>query len=448
MMARGASARPVGIAQHGSARLGIARAYSNRTAERLRRLVPLRHVPTLILAILACAAVSGAERHDLSAAARSILGSGQGVYIEAADGTVLLAQAADMPVHPASVSKVPTTLALLRKFGPEHRFVTTFAANGPIDGGTLEGDLLVESDGDPNFVDENALLVVEHLNALGVQRVAGNLLPRGTLVFDWAIDPGAVRLREAMSGRVPAAAWAAVRQVSGGDAQAPTSPAPPAIRFVNAAGVATAGSPGPLVERALIVHRSQTLLSLAKSLNDYSNNIFKPLADAAGGATAVESLARSVVPAAMRSEITLGDGAGTDPRNRLSPRAAVKLLRALEQDLAGTGHALTDVLPVAGIDQGTLHDRLNAPEEVGRVVGKTGTFGDYGASALIGAIPTSDRGTVYFAILNHGVPVSEARRRQDRFLHVLLARLHSVPWSYQPDARPAIARAEVSILPE
>jgi hypothetical protein len=44
--------------------------------------------------------------------------------------------------------------------------------------------------------------------------------------------------------------------------------------------------------------------------------------------------------------------------------------------------------------------------------------------------------------------VSEARRRQDRFLHVLLARLHSLPWSYQPDARPAIARAEVSIVPD
>jgi D-alanyl-D-alanine carboxypeptidase/D-alanyl-D-alanine-endopeptidase (penicillin-binding protein 4) len=418
-------------------------AYSNRTADSPQRLVPLRHIPILILGILACTAVSGAQRRDLSAAARSIVGSNQGVYIETADGTVLLAQAADVPVHPASVSKVPTTLALLRKFGPEHRFVTTFAANGPIHDGTLEGDLLVESDGDPDFVDENALLVVEHLNALGVERVAGNLLPRGALVFDWEIDADGLRLRQAMSGRAPVAAWAAVRQMSGGDAQAASSPTPPAISFANAAGVGATGSPGPVVERTLIIHRSQSLLSLAKSLNDYSNNIFKPLADAAGGAAAVEELARSVVPAAMRSEITLGDGAGTDPRNRLSPRAAVKLLRALEQELAGSGHELTNILPVAGIDEGTLRDRLNGPKEAGRIVGKTGTFGDYGASALIGAISTSDRGTVYFAILNHGVPVSEARRRQDRFLRLLLTRLHSAPWGYQPDASPAVTRAEV-----
>jgi D-alanyl-D-alanine carboxypeptidase/D-alanyl-D-alanine-endopeptidase (penicillin-binding protein 4) len=202
-----------------------------------------------------------------------------------------------------------------------------------------------------------------------------------------------------------------------------------------------------LDDQMLVTYRSQPLLSLVKSLNDYSNNIIKPFADAAGGAPAVEALARSAVPPEMSSEITLGDGAGTDPRNRLSPRAAVKLLRALEKELAGSGHALPDILPVAGVDDGTLRDRLNGPGEAGHVVGKTGTFGDYGASALIGAIPTTDRGTVYFAILNHGVPVPQARLRQDKFVRAVLVRLHSVPWNYQRDIRPAVARAEVSVAP-
>lgn len=79
-------------------------------------------------------------------------------------------------------------------------------------------------------------------------------------------------------------------------------------------------------------------------------------------------------------------------------------------------------------------------------MGKTGTFGDYGACALIGAIPTSAHGTVYFAILNHGVPVREARARQDRFLRSLLSKLDSVPWTYQPDLRPAVARAQVLLV--
>lgn len=402
----------------------------------------MRHVAISILGVLACQAAACGESQSLAAQAQSILGAEQGVYVEATDGTVLLAQAAAKPVHPASVSKVPTTLALLRKLGPEYRFVTTFATSGRVSDGTLHGDLLVEGGGDPAFVDENALLVADRLHELGITRVMGDLRLRGRLTFDWQSDADGALLRRALAGTISPGALATVRAFELGN---PTGPAPAAllpqgIRFLAATDAATPSSPA----RPLIVHRSQPLLSLAKSLNDYSNNIFKPLADEAGGASAVESLARSAVPEPMRGEITLGDGAGTDPRNRLSPRAAVSLLRALDKELGVTGHALFDILPVSGIDDGTLRHRLDETAEAGRVVGKTGTFGDYGASALVGAISTSDRGTVYFAILNHGIAVPEARRRQDRFVRALLAHLHSVPWNYQRDVRPAIARAEIT----
>jgi D-alanyl-D-alanine carboxypeptidase/D-alanyl-D-alanine-endopeptidase (penicillin-binding protein 4) len=321
--------------------------------------------------------------------------------------------------------------------------------------GALLGDLLVEGGGDPSLVDEDALLVADRLLELGIRQVVGNLRLRGALTFDWQSDEDGSRLRRALSGSISPAALAAVRawelENPDGSAPSPSTLKAQGIRFepavtLPAADLAPAAT-GPLEERPLIIHRSQPLLALAKSLNDYSNNIFKPLADEAGGASSVESLARSVVPAFMRGEITLGDGAGTDPRNRLSPRVTVNLLRALDKELHATGHELFDILPVAGIDDGTLRHRLDGPEEVGRVVGKTGTFGDYGASALVGAISTSDRGTVYFAILNHGVPVPEARRRQDRFVRSVLAHLHTVPWNYQRDVRPAIARAEVLKAP-
>jgi D-alanyl-D-alanine carboxypeptidase/D-alanyl-D-alanine-endopeptidase (penicillin-binding protein 4) len=204
---------------------------------------------------------------------------------------------------------------------------------------------------------------------------------------------------------------------------------------------------GSQVARVLLKHHSQPLLTMAKALNDYSNNIFKSFAEAAGGAGSVEAYARSVLPAAMRAELTLGDGAGTDPANRMSPRVAVRLLRALEQELGTAGHSLVDILPVAGVDEGTLQKRIDGENEAGHVVGKTGTFGDYGASALIGALSTADRGTVYFAILNHGVPVPAARHRQDSFVRALLSRLPTRRWPYTPDVRPAIARAVIEPLP-
>jgi serine-type D-Ala-D-Ala carboxypeptidase/endopeptidase (penicillin-binding protein 4) len=410
----------------------------------------MHRVLILTLGLLGTRIAASAGLPSLAEEARLILGPEQGVYVEGTDGTVLLAQAANTPVHPASVSKVPTTLALLRTLGPDFRFVTTFASSGPVINGTLQGDLLVEADGNPAFVDEDALLVADRLNALGITRVAGTLRLHSPLTFDWQDDGDGRRLIKALSGHISASALMSVRALELEHVTGPavTSLKPQGIQFTGAAASVNMDAAKPRVaesshERLLITHRSQPLLSLAKSLNDYSNNIFTPLAERAGGAASVESLARSVVPAAMRNEITLGDGAGLDPRNRLSPRAAVTLLRALEHELNKSGHQLFDILPVAGIDEGTLHKRLNAPEEVGRVLGKTGTVGDYGASALIGAISTNDRGTVYFAILNHGVPVPEARRRQDQFVRVLLTHLHSVPWNYQLDSRPAIARAEV-----
>jgi D-alanyl-D-alanine carboxypeptidase/D-alanyl-D-alanine-endopeptidase (penicillin-binding protein 4) len=390
--------------------------------------------------MLGAALAHAGEPRDLNALARSILGRGQGVDVETADGTVLLAQAADIAVHPASVSKIPTSLALLRRFGAEYRFVTTFAASGPVHDGVLAGDLTVQSEGDPSFVDENALLVVERLRALGIQRISGGLRIQGDFTFDWKPDTDGERLRLAMSGTVPAAAWDAVRALP---SIASDDATPPRIDMAGAADADAAPLQPLHTLQPLVIHRSQPLLALAKSLNDYSNNIFKPLADAAGGAGAVQALARSVVPPARREEIVLGDGAGTDPTNRLSPRAAVSLLRALARELAASRHGLVDILPVAGVDQGTLHERLSAADETGRVVGKTGTYGDYGASALVGAIRSADRGVVYFAILNHDLPVPEARRRQDRLVRALLLRLHGLPWPYQPDLRPAVARAEL-----
>jgi D-alanyl-D-alanine carboxypeptidase/D-alanyl-D-alanine-endopeptidase (penicillin-binding protein 4) len=408
-----------------------------------------------------------------------MLGADQGVYVETADGTVLVSQEAARAVHPASVSKVPTTLALLRKLGPAHRFVTTFSAAGRIVGGTLVGDLVVDAGGDPALVDEDALLIADRLKEMGLTRVAGDLRVRGSLTFDWQSDANGMALRRALAGQVSPGALAAVRayqlehpgaavpQVASLMAQglqfapghvgqevlyAGTGGDPAgAERDGSSADAGGAGDPAKVVSpgpaRTLVIHRSQPLLSLVKSLNDYSNNIFKPLADEAGGPGAVESLARIVVPGELRGEIVLGDGAGTDPTNRLSPRVTVRLLRVLDEELQASGHALYEILPVAGIDDGTLRHRLDEPEFAGHVIGKTGTFGDYGASALVGAISTRDRGTVYFAILDHGVPVPEARRRQDRFVRALLTHLHSRPWSYQRDPRPAIAKAEIVAAP-
>ena len=58
-----------------------------------------------------------ASAAELQQLATTYLGVDQGVFVQAEDGTILLAQQEARPVHPASVTKVATTLALLEILG-------------------------------------------------------------------------------------------------------------------------------------------------------------------------------------------------------------------------------------------------------------------------------------------------------------------------------------------
>src|SRR5262249_35500064 len=139
--------------------------------------------------------------------------------------------------------------------------------------------------------------------------------------------------------------------------------------------------------RRLLVYRSPPLLHVVKMLNCYSNNVFHLVSPVVGGPPAVQAFAREHVPVAMRDEIIIDNAAGGGETNRLSPRAAVALLRALMREVKEEGHELSDVLPVSGVDPGTLDERLLEPSTHRRmVVGKTGTFGSVGASALAGVL--------------------------------------------------------------
>ncbi len=116
-------------------------------------------------------------------------------------------------------------LALLRKLGPEYRFVTMFSPAGPVHDGTIEGDLLIDGGGDPYFVDENALLVARRLNDAGVHRVSGTVRTRGAFLFDWQTDGAGELLQQALSGKVSVSAWVSLQSI------APEIQTMPALQF-------------------------------------------------------------------------------------------------------------------------------------------------------------------------------------------------------------------------
>jgi D-alanyl-D-alanine carboxypeptidase/D-alanyl-D-alanine-endopeptidase (penicillin-binding protein 4) len=381
----------------------------------------------MILGLAVLSTPARAEDPPLQELARTHIGAGQGVYVDAEDGTVLAASVAERAVHPASVTKVATSLALLDRLGPDHRFATRLGATGPIRDGRLAGDLVVHGANDPFFVYESAFLVLERLRALGITRVTGRIRVDGPFLFNWQPDPTGARLARTLRGRDGAAAWTTV-----GDG---TALARAGLELGDASGGAKEA------EHDLLVHRSPPLLHVVKACNGFSNNVFHFASDVIGGPKTVEAIARANVPAAMRDEITIDNGAGAGTTNRLSPRAAAAILRALDRRVQALGHTITDVLPVSGVDPGTLEKRLLDRRRY--VVGKTGTFGSVGASALVGLVRSRRYGVVAFVVLNHAVPVPEARKRQDAFVRALLDAVDAEPWAYETPTRPTYTLAKV-----
>ncbi len=396
--------------------------------------MPRPSPPWFSVALVVGAVLRGAlaaAEPPLQALAETV-GAGQGVYAVAADGTVLVSQAADRAVHPASVTKVATTLALLERLGPAHRFVTTVSGTGTLQDGTLRGDLVVEASGDPLLVDEGALLLLDRLHARGVRTVAGRLVVHGPLLFDWQPDPAGRRLEAVLHGESGGAARVALAQPG------VASPG----RGYDTAPLAFGHRTMPLARaETLATYRSPPLLHLVKALNGYSNNVFHLVADAIGGASVVQARARARVASDLGTEIVIDNAAGAGSTNRLSPRATVALLGALATELARAGNDLTAVLPVSGVDPGTLEKRLL--DHRGTVVGKTGTYGSVGASALAGALRTPGRGIVLFAVLNHGLAVPEARARQDAFVRALVGATDAQPWPYTTPMPSPYLEAEV-----
>ena len=104
--------------------------------------------------------------------------------------------------------------------------------------------------------------------------------------------------------------------------------------------------------------------------------------------------------------------------NRLTARGLVSIIRAVDEEARRQGLELTDIMPVASDDYGTLRRRLVGTPLEGAVVGKTGTLvhDDGGMASLGGVVYTQKYGKVCFVMLNQGSSVAESRQMTDQLL--------------------------------
>jgi D-alanyl-D-alanine carboxypeptidase/D-alanyl-D-alanine-endopeptidase (penicillin-binding protein 4) len=325
----------------------------------------------------------------------------QGLLIESLDAHTVYADLnSNVGFNPASVVKVATSFAALARFGPEYHFETALYSDGTINKktGTLTGNLVMQATGDPVLTTADVSRLVRDVVHAGIMRVTGDLIVTGPFTFS---------------------TFYTTPQAAKGLAQ-----------MLRRAGVKTGATiTGGTVSGAKITsHSSSSLRDILFYQNAHSvNQIAERLGEAVGGPKAVEQfLIKDLgIP---QSEISISRTSGLDI-NRITPHATVQVFRELVFWLNLNNLQPQDVLPVAGVDAGTLQRRFTGLEYRGAIVGKTGTLPvtDGGVSTLAGIAYTRDHGPVLFAIFNTKGPVATYRKLQDDFMKGFIVESGGIP---------------------
>jgi D-alanyl-D-alanine carboxypeptidase/D-alanyl-D-alanine-endopeptidase (penicillin-binding protein 4) len=309
------------------------------------------------------------------------------------DGHALGEHNADTVFNPASVMKLVTSYVALSCFGPDHRYRTNFLVDGSIDAKSrkLTGDLVVEGGFDPMFSTFDAQEAAAALMRAGIARVTGSLRISGGFYFfargyhsNLSCETSAAKLRQAFER--------AGIHIEG------------ATQFGEKSG------------RAVVAHYSDELAHLLLYQNAHSSNaIAEVIGESLGGPQSIQEQLTSGLKL-RGDEIYIGHASGLE-FNRMTPRASLKVLRAMIDLLSRYSLRLEDVMAVAGVDSGTLKGRLADERVRASIIAKTGTLAsfDRGVSALVGIAQTK-RGPLLFAIFNSNGSVNGYRRSQDQFV--------------------------------
>ena len=338
----------------------------------------------------------------------------QGVLVETLDGKTVAMQAVDENFNPASAIKLATALVALRTFGPQHRFTIGIWTTGTFDKATgiLNGNLYI-SGRDPSFHYEHGVMIARQLNTLGIRTVTGDLVvaPGFSMNFNWSARRSGEQLYDTFDSTLRSGqanrAWLYERTALGDQASLQTIPSVAVMGEVEVNPVAADA-------KHRLSHKSSKLVDILKVLLCYSNNFMaERLGDAIGGVQAVRrKLIGSLGLSSDELMISSLSGLGV---NRLTPRTMMKIFRALREELRKNRLSTTDIMPVAGIDPGTLQDRFTGMAWRGSVIAKTGTLirTDGGASSLVGQMKTASGETLLFVIMNRRGSVLRFRANQD-----------------------------------
>ncbi|HVV49956.1 MAG TPA: D-alanyl-D-alanine carboxypeptidase/D-alanyl-D-alanine-endopeptidase [Polyangia bacterium] len=134
------------------------------------------------------------------------------IVVAADSGRTLYAHDDKATLNAASNVKIVTSAAALSLLGPEYRWRTTLAVNGPPGGpplpagGEVSGDLYLRGSGDPTLSTEDLAEMVNELAALGLRKVRGALVIDDTLFEGGYVPPAYDQKNDSTASRAPSSA--------------------------------------------------------------------------------------------------------------------------------------------------------------------------------------------------------------------------------------------------
>ena len=345
-----------------------------------------------------------------------------GLIVLDAHGQTVLAQHADMPLMPASTTKLATAWMALTHWGVEHRFRTHFY----LDEATQI--LWVKGSGDPYLVSEELDVVARNLKQKGLKQIKGigidtslfqpDLVLPGTGTTDNPYDAvptavsanfNTVAVRKAggqvlsAEAHTPLTAYAEslAGSIRSGELRVNTGPNPHnaekyfaelLVAFLQKNGVAVGSQIvfGQVPSLAVLYTHvnSKTLEEIVRSMLKYSTNFvanqlilmlsaenYKRPANA----TDVQRYMEETLSRRFSwKNFSLADGAGLSRHNRLSPQQLTELLQALRD----WKHLLPEIEPGIYAKSGTLN----------------------GVSALAGYLVKRGEWQPFAVVMNENVP--------------------------------------------
>jgi serine-type D-Ala-D-Ala carboxypeptidase/endopeptidase (penicillin-binding protein 4) len=368
-----------------------------------------------------------------------------GILVQKMDGTTVVEMGSGQAFNPASNVKIATAFAVLKTFGPDYRFMTSVWTDGSLDQttGALTGNLYI-SGRDPIFAYEHAVAIANELNHLGIRSVTGDLVVTSDFAMNYTLAASRTSqmlLNSLDSTKRPAAATRAWLNFLTASGRAGKGYGIPSVTFSGTASV----QPLPQSLKLLFTHESAPIKDIVKVTLCYSNNFLaERLGDMLGGPYAVARIVQlnsGIQPSEFSIQTSSGLGI-----NRVTPAAMMKLLRTFSDTLAQYRMKFSDIMPVAGIDKGTLEERFDTDFSRGSVVGKTGTLGntDGGVSALAGEMNTRN-GKLFFVIFNQRGSVSRFRAFQNLYVSLIQGQFGgAAPLDYAPiDFEMRLARSKI-----